>query len=143
MTTTALVETLGGARVYGEAIKSSLGWIDALENGLPVEAVDAAIERGILSRREVDEYVIPRRSLSRRKQKCQRLTPEESDKLCRITRITARAAETLNTQEDASAWLREPNGALAGRAPLDLLRSGEGAILVEQILGRIDHGVYT
>ena len=58
-------------------------------------------------------------------------------------RLTARAAETFGGQSEAVAWLREPNGALGGSRPLDLLRSGEGAILVEQILVRIDHGVYT
>jgi putative toxin-antitoxin system antitoxin component (TIGR02293 family) len=50
---------------------------------------------------------------------------------------------TLGSQAGAVAWLREPNGALGGRAPLGLLRSDEGAVLVEQILGRIDHGIYT
>lgn len=143
MTTTALAETLGGAPVLGEAIRSPLDWIEALENGLPPGAVDAAIERGILTRAEADEFVIPRRTLSHRKQKGQRLTLEESDKLSRITRLTTRAVETFSSQENAVEWLREPNGALAGQTPLDLLRSGEGAVLVEQILGRIDHGVYT
>lgn len=143
MTTTALAETLGGMPVLGEEIDSLLDWIGALENGLPPEALDTAIERGIVTREEADEFVIPRRTLSHRKQKGQRLTLEESDKLSRITRITARAAETFGSQEDAVLWLREPNGALAGQRPLDLLRSGEGAVLAEQILIRIDHGVYT
>jgi putative toxin-antitoxin system antitoxin component (TIGR02293 family) len=143
MNTTALAETLGGTPVLGGAIQSPLDWIEALANGLPPEALDAAVERGILTRDEADEFVIPRRTLSHRKQKDQRLTLEESDKLSRITRLTTRAAETFGSQEDAVEWLREPNGALAGKTPLDLLRSGEGAVLVEQILGRIDHGVYT
>jgi putative toxin-antitoxin system antitoxin component (TIGR02293 family) len=143
MTTARITATLGGTPVLGEAIRSPLDWIEALENGLPPEAVDAAIERGILTRDEADEFVIPRRTLSHRKQKKQRLTLDESDRLSRITRITARAAETLSSQDNATAWLREPNGALGGQVPLDLLRTGEGAVLVEQILGRIDHGIHT
>lgn len=143
MTTATLAESLGGTPVLGGRIGSPLEWIEALENGLPIEAIEAAVERGILTRDEAEEFVIPRRTLSHRKQKGQRLTLEESDKLGRITRLTARAAETFGSQEDAVAWLREPNGALAGQAPLDLLRTGEGAVLVEQILTRIDHGVYT
>ncbi|MBA2670623.1 MAG: DUF2384 domain-containing protein [Gemmatimonadetes bacterium] len=143
MTTTSLAESLGGTPVLGGVIASPLEWIEALEKGLPIEAIEAAVERGILTRDEAEEFVIPRRTLSHRKQKGQRLTLEESDKLGRITRLTARAAETFGSPEDAVAWLREPNGALAGQAPLDLLRTGEGAVLVEQILTRIDHGVYT
>lgn len=143
MTTASVAETLGGTHILGEAIRSPLDWIEALENGLPPEAVDAAIQGGILIREEAEEYVIPRRTLSHRRHKNQRLTLGESDRLSRIARLTARAADTFGNQNAAVAWLREPNGGLGGTIPLELLRSGEGAILVEQILIRIDHGVYT
>jgi putative toxin-antitoxin system antitoxin component (TIGR02293 family) len=127
----------------GEGIDSPLDWVEALEKGLPPEALEAALRSGILTREEADEYVIPRRTLSHRRQKGQRLTLDESDRLGRITRLTARAAETFGAEDDGVAWLREPNGALAGQTPLALMRSGEGAALVEQILTRIDHGVYS
>jgi putative toxin-antitoxin system antitoxin component (TIGR02293 family) len=143
MTSTALAEAFGGAPVLGESIDSPLGWVEALERGLPTAALEAVVERGVLSRAEAEEFVVPRRTLSHRKLKGQRLTLEESDRLGRIVRLTVRAAETLGSEEDAVAWLREPNGALAGQAPLELLRSGEGAVLVEQVLTRIDHGVHT
>lgn len=143
MTTASVAETLGGPRVLGEAIQSPLDWIEVLENGLPPEAVEAAIRQGLLTREETEKYVIPRRTLSHRRQKNQRLTLEESDRLSRIARLTARAAETFGSQDAAVEWLREPNGGLGGAHPLDLLKSGEGAILVEQVLIRIDHGVYT
>jgi putative toxin-antitoxin system antitoxin component (TIGR02293 family) len=143
MTSAALATMLGGTPVLGKGIESPLDWIEALKNGLPPEAFDAAIERGILTRDEANELIIPRRTLLRRKQNGQRLTLEESDKLSRITRLTIRGAETFGSSEDAVQWLRESNGALAGRMPLDLLRSGEGGAFVEQILGRIDQGVYS
>jgi putative toxin-antitoxin system antitoxin component (TIGR02293 family) len=143
MTITTLANSLGGFRVLGERILSPLDWVEALKNGLPTAAVDTAIEQGILSREETEEYVIPRRTLSHRRQKKQQLTLEESDRLSRIARLTLRAAETFGSQNTGIEWLREPNGGLGGSVPLELLRSGEAAILVEQILTRIDHGVYT
>lgn len=143
MTTAAVADALGGTLVLGSSIQSSLDWVEALENGFPPEAVDAAVEQGILSRDEADLYVIPRRTLSHRRLKGQRLTLDESDRLSRIARLTERATETLGTRESAVGWMREANGALRGATPLELLRSGEGAILVEQILIRIDHGVFT
>lgn len=143
MTTTALAESLGGRGVLGDMIDTPLEWIEALEFGLPPEAVDAAVEQGIVTRAEAEEYVIPRRTLSHRRQKNQRLTLDESDRLSRLARLTARAIETFGSQDSATGWLREPNGGLGGAVPLELLRSGEGALLVEQILTRIDHGVHT
>jgi putative toxin-antitoxin system antitoxin component (TIGR02293 family) len=143
MKTTDLTSELGAIDVLGTAIDSPQDWVEALEQGLPPATLDAAIESGILTREEAEELVIPRRTPSHRRQKKQHLTLEESDRLSRIARLTTRAAETFGSQSEAVAWLREPNGALGGARPLDLLRSGEGALLVEQILVRIDHGVYT
>lgn len=143
MRTIALAELLAERQVSGGMAGSHVSWINALEDGLPTEAVEAVIHHGILTREEAYALVISRRTLSYRRREGKRLTLEESDRLSRITRLTVRAAETFSGHNEAVRWLREPNGALAGRAPLDLLRSGEGAVLVEQVLGRIDHGVYT
>jgi putative toxin-antitoxin system antitoxin component (TIGR02293 family) len=143
MTSSRIAESLGGATVLGSEIDSTLEWIEALAHGFPPASVDAVIESGILTQGEADEYVIPRRTLSHRRQRRQRLSIDESDRLGRIARLTGRASETFGDQANAVAWLREPNGALGGARPLDMLRSGEGAILVDQILTRIDHGVYT
>ena len=143
MTTGTVAESLGGARVLGTDVDSPLEWVEVLESGLPIGALDRAIEHRLLSREEADQYVIPRRTLSHRRQRGDRLTLEESDRLSRIARITARATETFGAADQASLWLREPNGGLGGARPLDLLKSGEGAILVDQILTRIDHGVFT
>lgn len=138
-----MVDSLGRMLVLGESIRSPLDWVKALERGLPTASVDSAVERGIVTREEIDEYLIPRRTLAHRRQKNLRLTLEESDRLSRIARITAKAVETFGSQSAGVEWLRKSNGGLGGSAPLKLLRSGEGAILVEEILTRIDHGVYT
>lgn len=53
----------------------------------------------------------------------------------------ARAEEALGDAVKARRWLRKPNRALQGRVPLDLPRSEAGARIVEQVLGRIEHGL--
>lgn len=58
-------------------------------------------------------------------------------------RIVMRAAEILGSQEEASHWLDNPNGALGGRTPLELLGTDLGRRQVEDVLGRIEHGVYS
>jgi putative toxin-antitoxin system antitoxin component (TIGR02293 family) len=136
-------EMLGGAAVLGANVETPLEWVGVLEGGFPTQSVDAVIEAGVLSREEAEDLVIPRRTLSHRKQREQHLTLEESDRLARIVRVSARAAETFGDEDNARGWLRDANGALGGATPLSLLRTGEGAVLVEQILGRIDHGIFT
>jgi putative toxin-antitoxin system antitoxin component (TIGR02293 family) len=43
----------------------------------------------------------------------------------------------------ASRWLHNPNRALGGVSPLSLLDTDLGTREVEQILGRIEYGVYS
>jgi putative toxin-antitoxin system antitoxin component (TIGR02293 family) len=57
--------------------------------------------------------------------------------------IEARAFELLEGREKALRWLAMPNKALGGKKPLDLLDTELGAKQVEQILGRIESGVYS
>ncbi|HET9983433.1 MAG TPA: antitoxin Xre/MbcA/ParS toxin-binding domain-containing protein [Longimicrobiales bacterium] len=135
-------ERLGGARILGHEIFSELDWIEVLEHGLPHESVDAAIEHGLLSREESEALVIPRRTLTHRRQKHQRLSLEESDRLLRIARVSARAEEAFGDAGKAHRWLRKPSRPLRGAVPLELLKTSAGAELVQEELVRIEHGIY-
>ena len=46
-----------------------------------------------------------------------------------------------SAKEKAVAWLRRPNRALGRHVPLELLDNDLGARQVEDVLGRIQHGV--
>ena len=85
---------------------------------------------------------LPSRTLARRKQE-RRLSPGESDRLFRVVRIAVQASEVLGGKEPASRWLHTPNRALGGQMPLELLDTDPGSRHVEEILGRIEHGVYS
>jgi putative toxin-antitoxin system antitoxin component (TIGR02293 family) len=45
-----------------------------------------------------------------------------------------------SNQETATRWLKRPNRALGGAAPLDLIDTELGARSVENVLGRIAYG---
>ena len=47
----------------------------------------------------------------------------------------------LGTEEKAAMWLSRPNRALNGELPIRLLDTDVGARQVEDLLGRIEHGV--
>jgi hypothetical protein len=69
-----------------------------------------------------------------------RLRSDESDRLSRLARVTARAIDVLGSEENAVHWLRQPNGALGGVSPLSYLNTDVGARRVEAILSHIDYG---
>ena len=91
---------------------------------------------------EVEQLVIPRRTLARRKQHNETLTREETDRALRLARIAAEANRVFGNRRKAFGWLRAPNKVFSGQAPVALLRTELGAVLVEEALGRIDHGMF-
>lgn len=141
MTAHGVAERLGGKRVLKRDVQTDFDLVDAIEEGLPIAAAEAVIRAGTLSASEIHDLVIPRRTLAHRKDKGQRLTAEQSDRLTRVVRVAARAEEAIGDADKAARWLRKPNRALQGKRPLELLESDVGARVVEQVLGRIEHGL--
>lgn len=137
----AIYETLGGPGVlrhHGPGL-TELG--ERVRQGLPYAALEAVMARLGLSREQVAEALhLPERTLARRKKE-RRLHPDESDRLFRLARIAAQAEDALGSTEKTARWLQKPNRALGGRVPLALLDTDAGAREVEEVLGRIEHGV--
>lgn len=114
-----------------------------IREGLPFTSLEAVMEQFGLKREEVSWALdLPLRTLARRKQE-RRLSPGESDRLFRVVRIAVQAAEVLGGREEASRWLHTQNRALGGQTPLELLDTDLGSRQVEDVLGRIEHGVYS
>jgi putative toxin-antitoxin system antitoxin component (TIGR02293 family) len=113
-----------------------------IQEGIPLEAIDAALEEGIITREELYDIVIPPRTLSHRKAKGQSLTPDESDKLIRLLRIKAIALDTFQNKEKAERWLTKPSRVLGQERPIELIRTENGARLVEIELHNISWGLF-
>jgi putative toxin-antitoxin system antitoxin component (TIGR02293 family) len=95
-----------------------------------------------LERAEIDEAVIPSRTLQHRRSRRERLTLEESDRVLRMLRVLAAAADVYGETERALEWLRRPHARLEGRTPLSLLKTDAGSRMVEELLLQIDEGMY-
>jgi putative toxin-antitoxin system antitoxin component (TIGR02293 family) len=85
---------------------------------------------------------ISRSTLQRRKA-AGRLSPDESDKVMRYSRLLHQAADFFGDIEKARAWLKHPQYGLGGAVPLDYARTEAGAREVENLLGRMKYGVYS
>lgn len=91
---------------------------------------------------ELEEFVVARRTLARRKANQEPLTQEETDKALRLARIAAEADRVFGDPARADRWLRRENPAFHGRTPLELLKTEIGATMVETLLHQIDHGIF-
>jgi putative toxin-antitoxin system antitoxin component (TIGR02293 family) len=144
MTTAAVVAVLGGDKVLGRVVRRSSELAQLVRDGIPAQALRVLTERTGLRQADVSSHFgIPQRTLTRRLAHHARLTAAESDRTVRLARVYTAAVEMLGDDEKASAWLKTPNRALAGRRPLDQLDTDPGVREVEEVLGRIAYGVYS
>ena len=137
-----VVDVLGGASVFkGRTVPTSTELRERIKRGLPYRSLESVRERLGLSVPEAASVLhMPPRTLARRRQ-TRKLDADESDRLYRIARVAAQAFAVFGTEDRAATWLRRPNRALNGEVPLHLLDTDVGARQIEDILGRIEHGV--
>ena len=88
------------------------------------------------------KLLISRSTLQRRKA-AGRLSPDESDKVMRFSRLLAQATDFYGNIDKARAWLKHPQRGLGGAIPLDYAETEIGAKEVEKLLGRMKYGVYS
>ena len=117
--------------------------IEAVIKGLPFSELMALRELlGLPLEQLAGNLGISRATLHRRKH-AGRLEQGESDRVVRYARLMGEAAEVFGSLEQAREWLRFPQFGLGNATPLDYARTEIGAREVENLLGRIDHGVYS
>jgi putative toxin-antitoxin system antitoxin component (TIGR02293 family) len=85
---------------------------------------------------------ISRSTLQRRKA-AGRLSQDESDKIMRFSRLLEHATNVFGDIGKARAWLKHPQYGLGGAVPLEYAETEIGAREVDNLLGRIDYGVYS
>src|SRR5262245_33273324 len=139
--TSMIVEALGGKEALARRIESPAELSAEIRAGLPYASLESVMAKFDLRREEVSSALhLPPRTFARRKLE-RRLSPDESDRLFRLVRIAAQAVQVLGSEERASLWLRRPNRALGGEPPIAMLDTDLGARQVEEVLGRVEHGV--
>jgi putative toxin-antitoxin system antitoxin component (TIGR02293 family) len=141
MSTAAAIELLGGPRVVGRA-QSPIEIARAVRRGLPWAAFEALVSALAVSQAELAAMLhIRARTLSRRKASG-RLEAMESDRVFRLARVLAHAVEVFESVERARDWLETENRSLDGQRPLAFLDTDAGVREVDDILGRIEHGIF-
>lgn len=70
------------------------------------------------------------------------LNPEISERLIEIAKIYARGQEVFGDLESFKSWMDQSVPALGSKRPIDFLDTSIGIRLIEDELGRMEHGVY-
>lgn len=81
-----------------------------------------------------------RRTYARYREQDKQLGLPESERLFRYVRLLRRATEIFGDEEKAAWWMKESIPALEGRTPFEVALTSPGAVLVDDLLGGLEHG---
>jgi putative toxin-antitoxin system antitoxin component (TIGR02293 family) len=117
--------------------------VSEIRSGLPYLRVERFAAASGLPLDQVIAYLrIPPRTLVRRKQS-RRLSRDESERLDRLARLFTQAVELFSGRRDSAvAWMLRPCRALGGVAPLVMAETEVGCRAVEDVIGRLEEGVF-
>jgi putative toxin-antitoxin system antitoxin component (TIGR02293 family) len=136
-----VLAVLGGDASLAGEVASPEDLLARVREGLPFRAAAAVTQTYGLSRDELCTILhLSRRNLLRRRTQ-DRLSPDESDRLYRLARVLAHANRVFEEPRASADWIRTPNVALGDEPPLALLDTDLGVEQVDQVLGRIEHGI--
>lgn len=115
-----------------------------IRQGLSFESIETLAEAFESPRKEMAGVLsIPVSTLNRRRKEGRLLT-DESDRVARLARLKDFAVEMMNGDNDAAIqWLKTPSPILGGESPLVHASTEMGAREVEDLIGRIQHGVFS
>jgi putative toxin-antitoxin system antitoxin component (TIGR02293 family) len=118
--------------------------IRQLERGFSFKTMEALESRSGVALSQLATVIgIPGRTLARRRVS-RRLTPEESERLLRISSVFEAAVDLFEGDAAAAVnWLNTPRKALGDRTPLAYARTEPGAREVENLIGRLEHGIFS
>jgi len=139
------LELLGGHEVFSRVPRNLLDVHEWVSHGMPSASISHlahAIEP--LPARTLSEALgVSVRTLHRKKGgQGDTLSVTQGGRTFKFAQVVAKATLVLGSREDAVRWLTSPAMGLDQQKPIDLLATPVGTQLVEELLDRIEHGVY-
>lgn len=137
---TSVIGNVTGKFPKGEEA-SFLGVRKVVRKGIDRRAFERIRDAAGLTTEQLSSVAgIPTRTLARRRE---RFTPDESERLLRVASVVQKGIEVFGSMDSARKWMAESRRALGGLTPLECCDTASGAAEVENLLGRIAHGVFS
>lgn len=115
----------------------------AILSGLPAKGVSALQAATALPLHQILDIIrLPASTFARRK-RAGKLSPDESERVYRLASVFESVVRLFEGDVPAAReWLTRPCRGLGGAAPIELTKTEVGARAVEDMIGRLEHGVF-
>lgn len=116
----------------------------ALHDGFPAEVFGRLSEMTGLGREALRHTLHFAPSTLQRRLSAGRFNLDESDRLFRVIKLLDEAQRLFEGDLDAARrWMNHPVKALGGRRPMELMATSAEATEVYNLIGRLEHGVFS
>lgn len=117
---------------------------EAIHQGFKANVYRNIVEKAKLSQSEFHHVThIPISTIKRRLAKDERFSTQESDIMYRLAMLIKLATELFDNEQRALEWMRESVYGLGGKRPLDMVSTTVDFEVVRDLIGRIEHGVFS
>ncbi|MCQ2998873.1 DUF2384 domain-containing protein [Pseudomonas syringae] len=110
-----------------------------IRSGVSLEAIDNLSQHGVNA---VSVGIINARTLRHRRNNGERLSSEEGDRLYRVSKLVVLAEQVFGGRDKATHWLNKAQKAFGGLTALEAAGTTPGYVAAEEVLGRINHGLF-
>lgn len=141
---TGIIHWLGGSAHFDGDIRTDFDIIEAGLTGITKASIDELTYYVGVSKKSMAEEILNMsvKTLERKDPK-DKLDKRTSSHALEIAKVMQHAFEVFEEEEKARKWLNRENRALNGLKPVQLLNTLTGINMVNDILGRIEEGVYS
>lgn len=139
------IEVMGGRRQFKVVPQSRAEIHGRLVQGLPAAVLCTLVAHlsALKPEQVADALGISTRTMRRLHDQPQKaMPPDLASKTWLLAETLAQASVVFGNRDAAERWMAQPAMGLDGAVPIDLLRTLQGAELVTELLGRLEHGVY-
>lgn len=143
MELSGISQILGGEKILKKRIRNRMDLIELSNRGLTKDALEHLANYLSFSLSQMAKLLpVTERTL-------QRYTPQKhfnrivSEHILQIAEVVARGTEVFGGKVKFLSWMNQQNTALSNKTPMSLLSSRFGTEMIQDELGRIEHGIFS
>jgi putative toxin-antitoxin system antitoxin component (TIGR02293 family) len=115
--------------------------VSMIRKGFSKKSLDAMMVHMDITATDMARIIHTSDRTMRRYTKDTVLNPEQSERLLELARLFAHGLDVFGSRERLRRWMNGPVQSLGGQKPIDLLDTSVGIGLVNDVIGRIEHGI--